>query len=94
MKTRNANFVPETANVDSRSIEVIWSTGAPVLRSGGWGEKSYYEELDLTGADLSRFNRGAPVLNSHQSRNLSDQLGVVEKAWVEEGVGKAKIRFS
>ncbi len=92
--TRQANFVPSTANLEARSIEVIWSTGAGVLRSGGWNKEPYLEILDLGGANLERFNNGAPVLNSHQSRTLSDQLGVVERAWVEDNVGKAQIRFS
>jgi HK97 family phage prohead protease len=92
--TRQASFLPATANIEARSIEVVWSTGAGVVRSGGWNKEPYIEVLDLEGANLERFNNGAPVLNSHQSRTLSDQLGVVEKAWVEDNVGKAKIRFS
>lgn len=92
--TRDANFLPATANPKNRSIEVIWSTGAGVMRSNDWSKEPYLEILDLSGANLDRFNNGAPVLNSHQSRTLSDQLGVVEKAWIENDVGKATIRFS
>lgn len=94
LETRQANFIPSSANSTERTIEVIWSTGTGVLRTNTFRKEPFIEILDLEGANLDRFNNGAPVLNSHQSRTLQDQLGVVEKAWVENGVGKATLRFS
>ena len=43
---------------------------------------------------LDRLNNGAALLNSHQSADLSNILGVVERAWIENGEGRARVRFS
>lgn len=50
--------------------------------------------MDPAAVDLSRMNNGAPVLNSHQKDSLGDVLGVVERAWLENGEGRAVLRFS
>ena len=44
--------------------------------------------------DMSRLSAGAPVLNSHNAWDIEDVLGVVERAWVENGEGRAVLRFS
>jgi phage head maturation protease len=53
------------------------------------------EELVVTDAaiDLTRLNAGAPVLESHDSSSTENQVAVVERAWIEQGVGKALVRF-
>jgi hypothetical protein len=43
---------------------------------------------------LDRLNSGAALLNNHQSADLSNILGVVERAWIENGEGRARVRFS
>ena len=43
---------------------------------------------------LDRLNSGAALLNNHQSSDLSNILGVVERAWIENGEGRARVRFS
>ncbi|WVR18331.1 Mu-like prophage major head subunit gpT [Bordetella phage PY223] len=90
-----AGFVPSTFNDEARTVEIVWTTGARVLR-WDWDIGRYYEELSLEGkaVRLERLNNGASVLNSHKSRDLSDVIGVVEKAWIEGGEGRALIRFS
>lgn len=90
-----ANFSPESFNEQDRSIDVIWSTGARVYRSALFDE-DYWEELSLDpqAVRLERLNTGAPLLNSHQQRNLLDVIGVVENAWIENNTGYARIRFS
>ena len=92
---RQGSLVPKTVNKKERTAEVCWSTGAKVLRSNILG-KRYFEELSLQEGhvNLDRLNDGAAVLNSHRGGSLSDQIGVVEKAWLDEGKGFAKIRFS
>ena len=92
---RKGSLVPKTVNKKERTVEVCWSTGAKVLRSNILG-KRYFEELSLEEGhvNLDRLNDGAAVLNSHRGGSLSDQIGVVEKAWLDEGKGFAKIRFS
>lgn len=84
---------PGSYNADARTVELAWGRGAPVMRSGFF-EDPYIEELDMSGADLSRLNTGAPLLNAHDSRSLGDVIGVVERAWIADGEGRAVVRFS
>jgi phage major head subunit gpT-like protein len=101
MQTRaDVRMLPETVNAEHRSVEVVWSTGAAVRRRDPWTGKRYDEvlSLDETHVDLSRLNGGAPLLNTHGAWDLSDVIGVVERAWIaREGealVGRARVRFS
>jgi len=93
--TSRAFFAPETANNEDRSIEITWTTGATVFRSSMW-DGPYYEELavDTQSVRLDRLNSGAPFLNSHDSSSLESVIGVIERAWIEGGEGKAIVRFS
>lgn len=97
----DVRVMPETVDAEARTVELVWSTGAMVRRRDYWTGKPYDEVLSLEGAhvDLSRLNGGAPVLNTHGARDLSDVLGVVERAWIEVGAGgvpegRARVRFS
>lgn len=90
-----AGFVPSTFNDDERTVEITWTTGARVMRYS-WDIGRYFEELSLEGkaVRLDRLNSGAPILNAHSSWALGDVIGVVEKAWIADGEGRAIIRFS
>jgi len=98
MQTRLARIDRPSAATDPEgAIELTWSTGAQIRRWElvGWDEvREVREELDLEGADLGRLNAGAPVLDSHRAWGLGHVIGVVERAWVAEGEGKARIRLS
>lgn len=89
-----ADFKPDSFDYESRTLDVIFSTGAKGLRNG-WDGK-YYEELNMdpSSVRMGRLNNGAAVLNSHQSYTLDDQIGVVENARIENGMGLATLRFS
>lgn len=90
-----AAIVAESFNEEDRTVEVVWTTGSKGKRfSFSIGE--FFEELSLKKdhVNLDRLNQGAPVLNSHNSHDLRDNLGVVEKAWIRSKEGRAKIRFS
>lgn len=78
---------------DENKIDLVFSTGHKGLRQD-WNE-TYYEELVVTedAVDLSRLNAGAPFLAQHSGSVLS-VLGVVERAWIEDGKAMATIRFS
>ena len=92
LQTR-AQFIPSSVDTEARSVEVTWTTGAPVLRRNLGG--SYFEELSLGDAvNMERLNNGAPLLNSHKATDLSDIVGVVERAWTDEKEGRAVVRFS
>lgn len=85
----------QQVNAETRTVTLTWTTGADVTRYDWWTGKRYIEQLDVSegACDLSRLNGGAPLLNSHQMMDLGDQIGVVERAWIENGVGKAEVRF-
>ncbi|MEO5376018.1 MAG: peptidase U37, partial [Alphaproteobacteria bacterium] len=100
LQTRAASLVPGTANAEARSVELVWSTGATVRRRD-WMSGDPYDEvlvLDAGACDLTRLNAGAPFLDTHGARDLSSVIGVVERAWIAEGVngpeGRALVRFS
>ena len=95
LQTRVATVVPETFNEDKRTVDVIFSTGARVKRGGVFSEP-FFEELSLEkkAVNLERLNSGAPFLNNHQSFDLENQIGVVEKAKVDGTIGTATVRFS
>ena len=84
MQTRDVRLMPETAQPEARTVEVVWSTGAAVRRRDPWTGKRYDEVLSLDPAhvDLSRLGSGAPLLNTHGAFDLDDVIGVVERAWI------------
>lgn len=94
LQTR-ASFATSTYNDESGSVEVVWTTGARGARST-WDGTRYFEELEVSerAVDMSRLTNGAPVLNSHGQGDLKDVIGVVERAWIANGEGRAQIRFS
>ena len=101
LQTRmDVRLMPDTAIAETRTIEVVWSTGAAVRRRDPWSGRVYEEFLSLDPAhvDLSRLNSGAPLLNAHDAFDLEDVIGVVERAWIarenDTYVGRATVRFS
>ena len=91
--TRRADLAPSSADRDARTVEVIWSTGAPVRRRDMAGQ--YTERLNLApeAVDLSRL-QGASVLDAHRQSAVRDVLGSVQSAAVDGQRGTALIRFS
>jgi hypothetical protein len=91
-----AAFVPASVNEELRTVDIIWTTGAEGERCE-WDGEVYLESLRVDDASvrMGRLNAGAPLLNAHQQWNgLSDQIGVVERAWIEDGIGHATVKFS
>ena len=91
-----ARFAPSTFNADTRTVELVWSTGARVRRNDWRSGQPFIEELAMTeeAVDLARLNGGAPLLNTHGQYDLRDVIGVVERAWISNGEGRAQVRFS
>lgn len=90
-----AAFVPASVNEELRTVDIIWTTGAEGERCE-WDGEVYLESLRVDDASvrMERLNGGAPVLDAHQAYELRNQIGVVERAWIENGVGHATIKFS
>lgn len=94
VQTRAA-FVPASVNAEARTVDIIWTTGAEGERCE-WDGEVWLESLrvDDSSVRMDRLNNGAPLLNTHQSGDLDDQIGVVDRAWIENGVGYATVRFA
>jgi len=94
MGERKASFLPKTIDLDKRTIDVCWSTGATVRRYSWSGQINESLSMESSAVDLKRLNAGAPLLDTHKSWDLRSQMGVVEKAWLKDGKGYATVRFS
>ena len=98
IELRPGTAIETTADDGSvtRTVEVVWTSGAEVTR-WSWRDGEYYvESLEVSDSaiDLSRMRNGASVLNSHWSYDLADVLGVVEEVRIEDGLGIARVRIS
>jgi len=90
LQTRaEVRVMPETVDVEARTVEVVWSTGATVRRRDFWTGRRYDEVLSLDPAhvDLSRLNAGAPLLDTHGMYDLAHVIGVVDRAWIAPAAG-------
>jgi hypothetical protein len=89
-----ASVEPATLDEKKRTVEVIWTTGARVLR--GFFDR-FWEELSLDPKHvrMGRLTNGAPLLDSHREWGGVDAvLGVVESARLEKERGIAVVRFA
>ena len=84
---RAFNLTRENINEEDRTVELSYSSEHPVKRY--WG----YEVLSHSAGDcdLTRLSDSGAFLMDHF---LRDQRGVVEKAWIENGKGRAVVRLS
>lgn len=87
-----AEVAPSTLNVEKRTVDIIWTTGARVLR-GLW--EPFLEELSLDPKHvrMGRINGGAPLLDTHNADGIRAVIGVVESAKLEKARGVATVRF-
>lgn len=101
MTTHNVKPLRRSAELRSvdrkaRTVDLVWSTGAKVLRSS-WLDGKFFEELSLdpNAVRLDRLNNGAPFLANHDSFNVADQPGVIVpgSARIANNEGLATIRF-
>lgn len=86
----------EVLDADERRVRVSFSSETPYKRTS-WFDDPWIEILGhkKDEIDLSRFADGAgAVLYGHVSWDRAEHVGVVEKAWVEDGKGFAEVRLS
>ena len=82
-------------------LTLSFSSETPYTRSS-WFDEPWVEILGHSSGevDLSRLANGAPVLANHEryagGSNGSPlaAIGIVEKAWLENGIGRAEIKLS
>lgn len=83
------------ANREERTATLTWYTGAAVRRYDGRGAYEMRFSMEPGAIRMGRMSSGsAPLLNSHRDFTVDDVIGVITKAWVDSGVGKASVRFS
>ena len=94
--TRTMAIAPESIDIENRTVEVVWTTGARAVQ-WNWELGEFFEELEVSenAINMERLASGsAPFLNMHDGWRLSAVLGVVEKAWIDGTEGRAIIRFA
>lgn len=95
---RDMQIKPGSWDPETRTLDVVWTTGARVRRYDAWTGEAWDEELSLDPQHvrLGRLNSGAPLLDSHWSYGTSSVIGVVVdgSARIENGVGTATVRLS
>jgi len=98
---RAAAVRPETADLEARTVEVVWTTGATVQRRRweGWDDLIEYDEELLVTPEamrLERLNAGGPFLDSHRSWGLESVLGsiVPGSVRIEGGKGYATVQLT
>ena len=96
-KLRAVGALEKTSADDAtRTIDVLWYSGAFVQRySWEHGLHELAFSMEPKAIRMGRLKEGrAPLLNSHQTWDLANQIGVVEKAMLKNGEGRATVRFS
>ncbi len=93
--TLRADVAQSSIDVEKRTAQLVWTTGARVLRRS-WLDGPFWEELSLDPKHvrMGRLEGGAPLLNSHRSHDLNSVIGVVERASLRGKKGTATVRFS
>jgi hypothetical protein len=95
LQTREAPL--SSFDEDTRTADIVWTTGAKVRRFDWWEGRAYLEELSLDPAHvrMGRLESGsAPLLDSHGGWSLRGVLGVVDGASLKSKEGRATVRFS
>lgn len=98
MITRELSIRAETFSEADNTVDVTFTTGARGTRFM-WSRCEHVDEelsTDAAHVRLDRINRGGPVLNTHQSYELANQIGAVVpgSARMEGGVGVATLALS
>lgn len=85
-------------NDAARTVDLIFSTGADVIRYDWDTGERYIERLSMepTSIRLDRLNAGAPLLDAHSAYSIANIIGTVEpaSAALSGKDARATVRFS
>jgi phage major head subunit gpT-like protein len=93
----SASFVPGSWSDEKCTVDCVFYSGATVPRTDYWTGEAYELSLSLeaSAVRLDRLNNGAPVCDNHNTfGSVMNQLGVVQRAWLEGGAARATLQFS
>ncbi|MGQ9686268.1 MAG: hypothetical protein ACUVT2_08195, partial [Thiobacillaceae bacterium] len=83
------------ADREERTATLTWYTGATVRRYDARGAHEMRFSMEPGAVRMGRLASGSvPLLNSHRDFTVNDVIGVITRAWIEDGHGKAAVRFS
>jgi hypothetical protein len=95
------SFDVASLNFEKRTIDVTFATETTDVQKYDWRNSTYFIEVlvcDKESVRMDRINSGAPFLDNHRAYGSVGKdggiLGVIERATIENGVGKATLRFS
>ena len=76
-----AEIRADTVDASKRTVDLVFSTGSPVLRYDWNAGERYYETLSLepTAIRLNRLNTTGQLFDSHNTEEIRRVLGVVER---------------
>lgn len=81
-------------NEENRSVVVVFTTGDLVThRLNGYEPIITRIKVNQKSLQVDKFP-GKPVLDSHYAYSVREVIGVVQKAWVEDGKGYAELSFT
>ena len=87
--TRSFQSKPFSYNKENHSIQVIFTTGADVVRNG-FVERLRVDERSVI---LDRLKAGASFLIEHE-KDVRSVIGSVKDAWIKDGKGYAEIQLT
>jgi len=87
-----------TLDEAARTVEVVFTTGDLVthwvMHRGEVRRMPTRIVVEEGAVDLEFLRAAGPVLDSHMSYGAAGVIGAVEDAWIENGQGRARIRFA
>lgn len=91
-----AMFRPNTIDMEKRTVELVFSSGAQVPRYDPYTGERFLEELSLDPAHvrLGRLQSGASLIDSHDKYSIKGVYAVTEAASVDGQEGVVLCRFS
>ncbi len=89
-----ADVEPSTIDEDGRTVDLTFSTGAPVERMDWNTRKRYLEILTLAEGHVrtKRLDEGAPLLDAHSAYSVTHQLGATVPGTVRIAKADARVR--
>jgi len=92
---QRALFDPMSVDESNRTVEIVFATEAECpIYDYNFGRIMEVLVCSDDAGDLSRLNNGGALCDTHDTSSVKNVLGVVDRAWFDNGKGRAIVRFS